>query len=50
MLYIWIKSSRMTRIELHDGYSVGMGSRKTQMTTLMASFFGVSAGAGQRGI
>lgn len=37
----------MTRKELHDSYSVGMGSRKTHMTTLMASFSGLVRGRGE---
>lgn len=37
----------MTRIELRDGSSVRMGSRKRQMTTLMASFSGFVRGWGE---
>lgn len=48
--YILIKSNTMTRIELRDGSSVKMGSRKRQMTTLMASFSGFVRGAGRRRI
>lgn len=44
MLYTRIRYSTMTRIELH---SSGMGSRKSHMTTRMASFSGFSAGAGR---